>query len=98
MLPEVVELAQQGLVPAGAYGNRESFKERVDYLNKVELEWEDLLFDPQTSGGLLFSLNQDHAEQLVKDLKDLGLQTSIIGEMLPLEHNESVGSVEVTAN
>ena len=98
ILPEAVELAQQGLVPAGAYGNRESFNDRVKYLNKVELEWEDLLFDPQTSGGLLFSLNPDHAEQLVEDLKDLSLQASIIGEMLPLEPNESIGTVEVTAN
>lgn len=97
-LPEVVELAQQGLVPAGSYGNRESFKDKVAYLNKVELEIEDLLFDPQTSGGLLFAVKPEDAFDLEKDLLELGLDASIIGEMLSPTEDERAGLVEVISN
>jgi selenide,water dikinase len=93
--PEVVELAQQGLVPAGSYGNRESFKDSITYINKVELELEDLLFDPQTSGGLLFSVSADDADKLAKDLCTLGLDAAVIGEMLPKDENKKAGMVEV---
>ena len=97
-LPEVVELAQQGLVPAGSYGNRESFKDKIAYLNKIELEFEDLLFDPQTSGGLLFAVKSEDANNLEKDLLRLGLEASTIGEMLPLEETDCAGLVEVTSS
>jgi len=97
-LPEVVELAQQGLVPAGSYGNRESFKDAIAYINKVELEMEDLLFDPQTSGGLLFAIKPEQADSLAADLTALGLDASVIGEMLPLEGSQKAGVVEVTSN
>lgn len=94
LLPEVLELARQGLVPAGAYGNRESYKEVVHYIDKVELEYEDLIFDPQTSGGLLFAVGADDAELLVKDLIGIGFDASVIGEMLQLEAGEKAGLVE----
>lgn len=97
MLPEVVALAQQGFVPAGSYGNRESFKDSIAYINKVELEMEDLLFDPQTSGGLLFSVNANDANALVNDLRACGLDAAVIGEMLKLDDNERPGIVEVTS-
>lgn len=94
-LPEVLELARQGLVPAGAYGNRESFKDHVTYIDKVDLEYEDLIFDPQTSGGLLFAVSSDDAGALALDLIRNGLDVSIIGEMLKLEPGNSAGLVEV---
>lgn len=95
LLPEVKELAQQGLVPAGAYGNRESYKTCLSYINKVPLELEDLIFDPQTSGGLLFALAQEDAEPLRRDLELLGLGASMVGEMNDLAANESAGLVEI---
>lgn len=94
-LPEVLELARQGLVPAGAYGNRESFKDRITYIDKVELEYEDLIFDPQTSGGLLFSVAAADAKPLMDDLIRIGFDASIIGEMLPLNAGDTAGQVEV---
>jgi len=97
-LPEVLELARQGLVPAGAYGNRESFKDRITYIDKVELEYEDLIFDPQTSGGLLFSVGADDAEPLVNDLIRIGFDASVIGQMLKLEPGNSAGLVEAVFN
>ncbi len=96
-LPDVIELAQQGFVPAGAYGNRDSYKDSIAYLNKVELEMEDLIFDPQTSGGLLFSVKADHAAPLLEALEANGMDACIIGEMLEVGNNETKGLVEVTS-
>ncbi len=96
-LPDVIELAQQGFIPAGAYGNRESYMDSIAYLNKVELEMEDLIFDPQTSGGLLFSVKADHADALLDELLGHGLGACLIGEMLEVDTNETRGLVEVSS-
>lgn len=78
-LPEVVELAEQGFVPAGAYGNRKSYEQFTTYINDVELPVTDLLFDPQTSGGLLLAVPLEKSEQLVKELIASDIQASSIG-------------------
>ncbi len=43
----------------------------------------DLLFDPQTAGGLLASVPQSDAKQLISQLKDAGVQAAIIGQITP---------------
>jgi selenide,water dikinase len=50
------EFASMGLVPAGAYANRQFLEGHVRFADQVPLTRQDLLFDPQTSGGLLLSL------------------------------------------
>ena len=45
---------------------------------------QDVLFDPQTSGGLLISVEKDHADSLLKELKEKGIQeAAILGEVVP---------------
>ena len=51
VLPDVEEFASMGLIPGGAYRNRE-FAEKTGVKSVAELWREDLVFDPQTSGGL----------------------------------------------
>jgi len=53
LLPGVLRLMQMGLIPAGAYRNRDAYHQRVRLPEKVRDELELLLYDPQTSGGLL---------------------------------------------
>lgn len=81
LLPEAAEAAAMGLVPGGAYANRE-------YLTQVKMSPEvpgavqDLCFDPQTSGGLFISVDCREGESLLKALRQAGLsQASIIGEV-----------------
>lgn len=75
------EYAEMGLVPAGTYNNK-------GYLeNKYKLvdipEWlEDILFDPQTSGGLLISTPKDQVESMMERLMDLEIKSAIIGEVI----------------
>lgn len=79
----VVEYAEMGLVPAGAYKNRKYFegKSSSDDVPEVYL---DLMFDPQTSGGLLISVAEEYAEEIMVDLKDKNLDTTfgVIGKVI----------------
>ena len=80
-LPGAREYAMMGLVPAGAYNNRkfcDPFITIDDTIDKFTL---DLLFDPQTSGGLVFAINGKDAENSVKRLKDNGLKAAIVGKI-----------------
>lgn len=91
-LPGVVELASQGFVPAGAYGNRQSFSDFVSYIKEVDLAYQDLLFDPQTSGGLLLAVGEEQSRELLQALKAEGLRASIAGCLI---EGDNPGRVKV---
>ena len=83
VLPEAREYARIGLVPGGGYANREYFSCRVDVDPGVDSLLIDLLYDPQTSGGLLVSLPPHEAETLVARLRQEGHPVStIVGEVV----------------
>lgn len=80
LLPDVIEYAQIGLIPAGTYRNRDyriSFVNNADTLKRTTI---DLLFDPQTSGGLLFSVSEKQADKVCKAMNEQGVDARIIGE------------------
>lgn len=67
LLPEAVELAKMGILPAGMYRNRTFAESRVDP-GTAELCVQDLLYDPQTSGGLLIAVDPADADALLEEL------------------------------
>lgn len=77
---EAVAYAKMGLVPAGAYKNRGYSQGKVD-LTRVEEHFIDLLYDPQTSGGLLLSVEAQYADAVMEafEKKHLDTKVSIIG-------------------
>ena len=77
------EMARMGLIPAGAYRNRDFFGPRVALADALPLDLTDVLFDPQTSGGLLLALPEKDAERLAGALRDEGLPAAIIGRAVP---------------
>ncbi|BBB92527.1 MAG TPA: selenide, water dikinase SelD [Methylomusa anaerophila] len=80
-LPEAADAAAMGLVPAGAYANRD-YLTQVTFDDGVPGNIRDLCYDPQTSGGLLFSVPEPEAESLVEKLKNQGIvQATIIGRI-----------------
>jgi selenide,water dikinase len=94
LFDDAEDYASQGLVPAGAYANRKAY-EKIAYINDaVELAISDLLFDPQTSGGLMFAVSSGQAEELAKALQKAGLTGSIIGRF----EDGPAGQVEVIRN
>lgn len=69
-----VELAQMGLVPAGSYKNREYSGHMVDTGDVTETDI-DLLYDPQTSGGLLISVAPEYTDDIMNAFEAHGLET-----------------------
>ncbi len=68
--PGVLEVADMGLIPAGSYRNRELYSPRIEGLEKLPLEFQDLVFDPQTSGGLLLAADPEKAHALLDLCRD----------------------------
>jgi len=83
LFPEVVALARMGFCPGGLYRNRDYYSVRVDFAEGVEDYKKDILFDPQTSGGLLIAIGQAQAQQLLEKLHRSGMpEAAIIGEVV----------------
>jgi len=67
-IPQAGELARMGILPEGMYRNRSFAESSVDP-GGTELWMQDLLYDPQTSGGLLMAADPADAEALYEELK-----------------------------
>jgi selenide,water dikinase len=93
IIPETLEYAGMGLVPAGTYNNREFRECMVDFAPSVDRLVQDILFDPQTSGGLLICLDRENADELLEKLKEKGMDSAaIIGDVA----TEPKGRIVVT--
>ncbi len=68
LIPEAVELARMGILPAGMYRNRAFAEGEVD-AGETELCKQDLLYDPQTAGGLLMAVDTADADALLAELR-----------------------------
>jgi selenide, water dikinase len=81
--PEIRELAEMGILPEGLYRNK-AFRLPLIDLNPHCPEWRsDILFDPQTSGGLFFALAADQADDCLARLHAAGVvEAAIVGEVL----------------
>ncbi len=82
-LPDALEFARLGLLPEGMYRNR-TFAEPYVNAERVKLETADLLFDPQTSGGLLIAVDPDDADELYRKLQKTVPSAQRIGTVTEL--------------
>ena len=83
IIGEALDFAKMGLVPEGTYRNRDFRKGCLVGVEKMDNSLMDILFDPQTSGGLLIAVQREEADALVSRLKDKGLEaSSVIGEFI----------------
>jgi selenide, water dikinase len=83
LLPDVLDLISKGMLTRGDKNNRDYVGETIQIASNISPEMQSALFDPQTAGGLLISVDKDGAEQLVKELKE----AVIIGGVLPFSDN-----------
>jgi len=91
MMTDAVEYARMGLIPAGAYRNRDFRRNMVDFMDGIRDEHKMILFDPQTSGGLLVVLPERDAVALLERLHGEGVgEASIIGEITREYHGKIV--------
>lgn len=80
VFPEALACADEFLLTAAGQRNRNFLSEYVTFRD-VPFAMEEVLFDPQTSGGLLIALPEREAPLLLTELKNAGLPAEIVGEM-----------------
>lgn len=81
-LPEALEYARAGYLPGGLRRNVEFLEACVEFANGIAPEIRDLLYDPQTSGGLLLSVEAAAADDLVRALAERGIPARGIGAVV----------------
>lgn len=91
LLPEVEEYLSMGLIPAGTYRNKEYRGKLIENYDSLNMDIIDLLFDPQTSGGLLFAVDP-------KDFSELKVKFSASGQIAEEVGfvNDNAGKIKVS--
>jgi selenide,water dikinase len=82
LLEGAMECVRAGYIPGGLIANREFAECTVKYEGKISDELKTLLFDPQTSGGLLIAVAEERAEELQTALQSAGVPAVSIGQIL----------------
>ena len=78
IIPEAKEFGAMGLIPAGAYRNREFREAMIRFSPDTPQVIQDILFDPQTSGGLLIALDAAYADALLSRLRQNDVDNAAI--------------------
>lgn len=81
VLPSALRFAQDWIFPGGASDNKAYFSEHIQFASTIDELSQMLLFDPQTSGGLLLSVPADQVDDFVAHAAEIGQPVWIIGEV-----------------
>jgi selenide, water dikinase len=81
-LPGALQAAWEGYLPGGLKNNREFVGGCAEFASNVTQEFRDLLFDPQTSGGLLVAIRSDAAEEALHAMKRHGVTGRRVGSVV----------------
>jgi selenide,water dikinase len=81
LLPEVLKLAELGMIPGGANDNRDFVRPHVKMAKAIDQHLEAVLYDPQTSGGLFIALAPHDAETFAVEAKQIGLLAAKVGQV-----------------
>jgi selenide,water dikinase len=82
------ECAIQGMVPGGAYCNQDHYGREISISLKIPESERIILFDPQTSGGLLIALPRADGKKFLASLQEKGIaEASLVGEVMNREEN-----------
>jgi len=84
-IQEAERLASEYLITGGGVHNRSFLQNKVD-LQGLSMPMEEILFDPQTSGGLLLCVHKDDADALLNALGNLSQPCCMVGEVIPREN------------
>ncbi len=93
ILERAEEFAEMGIIPGGAHQNRDFLADNIQFASSVGQSIQDILFDPQTSGGLLMSVSPDKLARLMSLLLEEGVQkAAIVGTI----DSSLAGSIKVS--
>lgn len=88
-IKEAYEYANEFLITAAGQRNRNFVESYIEFKTD-DFAIQEILFDPQTSGGLLFSVCEEDADKILKELEALTLPCSVIGEISRLQEKEII--------
>jgi selenide, water dikinase len=80
--PGAVEAAREGHLSGGLKNNRAFVSDCAEFAPQVAAEYQNLLFDPQTSGGLLVAIAADHADSALQSLQSHGVNARRVGRVV----------------
>lgn len=93
LIPAAIPFAKKGIIPSGSYANQKAIQHLCQFHLSKDSTFKDLeilLFDAQTSGGLLFALEKTKGQDLCGLLQDKGVEfATIIGEVEPYLENSA---------
>ena len=92
ILRGAIELARAGMITGGDKSNREYVSDDIEIAESVVKEIQNLLYDPQTAGGLLISIASDRADALIERLRRNYPEAAVIGRAIKRDqHSIRVG-------
>ena len=77
------------MITGGGIKNRKFLHDKVS-LRGLSMPMEEILFDPQTSGGLLISVHKDDADALIADLQKLEQPCCMVGKVTAREESNII--------
>jgi selenide,water dikinase len=89
-IKEAIYQASMGIIPAGSYNNQIFVEKYVEFVRVLSFEEQMILYDAQTSGGLLISLPQDKAKEYLKKALSEGVFAKVIGTVKEKEEKEII--------
>ena len=81
-IEEAYKCANEFIITAGGQLNRTHVEPNVEYQIK-DFALEEIMYDPQTSGGLLISVPEEEAQELLERLNTLEIKSAIVGKVIP---------------
>ena len=82
LIEKARDYAAMGLLPAGSYKNRQYCEKKLTIGPNVDRVTADLMFDPQTSGGLVIALSPEEVDVCLHVMKNEGLVAELVGEVI----------------
>ncbi|HEX5669906.1 MAG TPA: selenide, water dikinase SelD [Sulfuricurvum sp.] len=79
---EALPMASMGIIPAGSYANKEYLEPHIHFKHKLNPDLEMILFDAQTSGGLLIAVSMENAHQMVERCKNEGIPAAVVAHVM----------------
>lgn len=76
-----LQYASLGLIPAGAYKNRDYMEDKLIYQDQIDPDRRDLLFCPETAGGLLMAVPPGMEKEFLRNMADRGVNVAFIGRV-----------------
>lgn len=80
-IPGIADIASQDIVTSGGDRNAAFYWKNCTFDKNITYSQKMLLFDPQTSGGLLISVPKERGYRLIKELEHRGVKAAIIGKI-----------------